>query len=234
MISWHAKMCAKADIVLAGRAPFCVNCEHIAPSDIKTVPTPGPLVSPNSRRGNLNLAWPSSVVYTTERIPREDEAGTYLVPRQPDHVSESNFEQRDACLSQADPSKEQESDHGYESLSVGDNIRLLRLGKGVWDDPLHGTLVSAPLGDRTGYEAVSYVWADEEGIARAADFFFLESIGQFFQSQRTAKALFADYGYQSTTVSCGLMQFVLIKVIRSKGHIRSGRCIGSIRPQKDA
>jgi hypothetical protein len=52
---------------------------------------------------------------------------------------------------------------GFESLNAPNQIRLLRLTGGRLEDPLHGILVTASLDQRLEFEAVSYVWAGEDG-----------------------------------------------------------------------
>ncbi|OTA53075.1 HET-domain-containing protein [Hypoxylon sp. EC38] len=157
MITWHGKRCTKVDISLAGHIPYCAKCDNIAPSDFNTSPLSGPPTIPYSSQGGLNLTWPSSVTYSTGSIIQEDASTPYLAP----HITDS--EQHKACELQTDLSGRQLPAHGYESLGYNDKIRLLRLEKGTGEDPLHGDLVSAALKDPIIYEAVSYVWADDDG-----------------------------------------------------------------------
>ncbi|OTA90169.1 hypothetical protein M434DRAFT_14112 [Hypoxylon sp. CO27-5] len=157
MITWHGKRCTKVDISLAGHIPYCAKCDNIAPSDFDTPPLSGPPIIPYSSQGRLNLTWPSSVTYSTESIIQEDASTSYLAP----HITGS--EQYQACELQADLSGRQHQAHGFESLGYNDKIRLLRLERGTGKDPLHGNLVSVALKDPIIYEAVSYVWADDDG-----------------------------------------------------------------------
>ncbi|KAI0835848.1 HET-domain-containing protein [Hypoxylon sp. FL0890] len=174
MITWHGKNCTKADIVLAGQSPYCARCDSIAPSDLDTSPLSGPPAVPSSCQGNLNLSWPSSVSYSAVSISQGGESTTNSTPQISSCASEHDIEQRHVCEPQTDPSSRQESARGYESLCSNDKIRLLRLDKGTGEDPLHGNLFSASLKCPTVYEAVSYVWADDNGDTTRSRPLYLE------------------------------------------------------------
>ncbi|KAI1407618.1 HET-domain-containing protein [Hypoxylon sp. FL1857] len=163
MIIWHRSSCRKADICLAGQVPYCGRCDSIAPSEFDTSPLSGPPALPYSCQGNLNLSWPSSVSYSTEPISQDGESTTYLTPQIPIPVSSPGTEQRQLYEPQPDPSRQHDSAPGYETLDSNNKIRLLHLKKGTRDDPLHGNLISTSLKGPVTYEAVSYVWADENG-----------------------------------------------------------------------
>ncbi|KAI2607924.1 HET-domain-containing protein [Hypoxylon sp. NC1633] len=176
MINWHKKRCTRADVVVSGDVPFCANCDEIAQLDPNEIPSPGLQAPSNSSQGVLDLAWPASVVYNTGRIPEHDNC-TDLTPQLRQSTDKPDTDQQHYdCRPQASSSDIQIQSNGYDSLHHGDNIRLLRLGKGAWDDPLHGTLNSIPLNSSTGYEAISYTWGDERGdITRSRCLFIGES-----------------------------------------------------------
>ncbi|OTB02604.1 hypothetical protein M426DRAFT_322525 [Hypoxylon sp. CI-4A] len=164
MISWHEKTCRKPHILLADRIPFCANCGNIASFDVNSVASFDTPDTAESCHRDLDLTWPSSVSYITNPALREDE---HIIP---------GVLQRSKLI---DPRNAPLQPHAfesqnYESLQAGDNIRLLRLEKGFWDDPLHGTLISSPLDSQISYEAVSYTWADENGDSKRSCILYLE------------------------------------------------------------
>ena len=50
--------------------------------------------------------------------------------------------------------------HPAHQPLIGDNIRLLILRQGSFDDPIHCQLEQVSLSDEHAYEALSYVWGD--------------------------------------------------------------------------
>lgn len=172
MITWHRKRCHKADVVLAGQLPFCCSCDH-SPSDVDLglFQSLGPPKPPSSSQEGLNLPWPSSVSYNTESILDED--GTDLTPQLLSIVHGARTEESNIGEYQEPPSSDPKSTSGYEPRNSGRAIRLLCLSKGVYDDPLHGSLVLDDLNNPRSFEAISYVWADDDGDSTRNNTLFL-------------------------------------------------------------
>lgn len=61
----------------------------------------------------------------------------------------------------------------YQSLSAGDQIRLLYLEAGEYDDDLIGTLHHVNLRDHSSYEAISYTWATDTNNPKSTQAFFV-------------------------------------------------------------
>lgn len=164
MITWHKKRCTKADIALAGELPFCSSCDHsTAEVDLSLYQSLSPSKPPRPNHEGLNLSWPSAVSFSTESILDRD--GRDLTPQLLKMVHAPHAEEHEAYQYSSNSSFEAASISGYESLrgKSEQDIRLLRLSKGTYGDPLHGTLIIKSLDHPVFFEAISYVWADENG-----------------------------------------------------------------------
>lgn len=140
---------------------FCSTCETVLNWDLESFSHPSKtLSSPQSHQGSLNLKWPSSVHYEEKCILTDE--GEDITPT----LVETLGRQRSSLSNDSGYVSQQSDPHvmeGFVPLKKGDNIRLLKLKPGAWDDPLQGDLDIVSLDTQPFYETISYTWADEHG-----------------------------------------------------------------------
>ena len=148
MLRWHSKTCRQPDVYPAGDIPFCAYCDRTAPSRVDAGPTETPYYVGKPHRSLLNLTWPSSVQYVDECVL--DDTGNDLTG---DLIRSLNLESDNPNISSS-LSAPSRSTTGFQPLVARDEIRVLHLQPGEWDDPLHGTLEHADIKRGEKFEAV--------------------------------------------------------------------------------
>ncbi|KAK0634588.1 heterokaryon incompatibility protein-domain-containing protein [Bombardia bombarda] len=201
MESWHDTPCNRPDVILVEGNPFCMSCGSLAAQyDIDTHQlAPAPPI-PRGRRGDLMLSWPSSVSYvntcygadgrdvTSDVVEMLAATSTdfdaslgddvnisspnslVLTAEQDTKVSSPTM-QHLAGLANAEPSCE---------LIGTDSIRILCLSQGEGSEPLHGTLKTYQRKYFPEYEALSYTWADANGVANRTGKIYLGNYWSIF------------------------------------------------------
>ena len=86
------------------------------------------------------------------------------------------------------PSVTPKSKEVYKTLDTTDQIRLLLLSKGNFNDPIHGTLIIARLGSNIEFRALSYTWADDIGDDSRSQVIFLGPRWNMFMVTANCKA----------------------------------------------
>ena len=188
MRNWHSSHCRRPDVVVYEGLglPTCMDCGEMAPphevdndhQDELKIP-PGPL------RTAMHLNWPPNMAYTKKAYPHDRDGSlhsalnTYLdnLPSQKGAVHET------PCSLSPATSQFQGSTQNKPTYTQlhGRKVRVLRLSKGRFKDPLHGflevldlenqehnieesgTLLVDKKSNRIEYEAVSYTWATSSG-----------------------------------------------------------------------
>ncbi|KAM0542735.1 hypothetical protein ACHAPJ_012668 [Fusarium lateritium] len=145
MTRWHDTWCYKPDIEVRKGLPQCRNCNKFPNINTlvknATVPNPFSQAPEDEPLGELNLYWPSSVVYSG-----------------PTGTKRSKPVKKG--LREPKPSQ------AYPNRLGTDEFRLLRLHpSNDVEDPVWGELESYPLQRCPEYEATSYTWASEDGDA---------------------------------------------------------------------
>ncbi|KAI1398506.1 hypothetical protein F4819DRAFT_28562 [Hypoxylon fuscum] len=144
-----------------------------------------------------------------------------LIPRLWSVANESGREQNWDNQTQNDPTRDHDSTYTYRPLH-DNNIRLIILKKGNWNDHLHGTLISVPLDRKTDYEAVSYVWADENGDSTCSQPLYLGEYWAILRITKNCEAALRRFRFSEEDRFYGWMQSVSIKPMYSKGPTRLG------------
>jgi hypothetical protein len=173
MTTWHRESCKRPDVYPAGDCCHCSSCDTLAPLD---------QVNPDAARfipalpelpahGDIHFTWPGSVQYWDD---------------QDNHISSSvtRGEKLGAtgtcqCYTKVDRNSQQIQSSAsklrsvYATLQSTDQIRLLLLSKGNFNDPVHGTLLIARLSGNIKFQALSYTWADPAGDDSHSEVIFL-------------------------------------------------------------
>ncbi|KAK1829455.1 heterokaryon incompatibility protein-domain-containing protein, partial [Podospora conica] len=199
MIRWHKSTCAEPDVHPRNWIPFCSTCAKSAvwnPAIGKTTPGIPPLPTP-PEDGIFQLWWPSSVSYTesdgdNSSHPAGPSPALSAGPARWTQAREPVFEASLEGAANTSESGCRVPVIGYAPLSKNHirEIRLLRLLPGVFDDPIHGELIIAPLQGHRSFTALSYTWADEDGDRSRSCVIFLGNHWDVFPvTQNCAAAL---------------------------------------------
>ncbi|KAN0091834.1 Heterokaryon incompatibility protein (HET) domain containing protein [Hyaloscypha variabilis] len=176
---WHHASCKAPAIRLIGGLPWCNQCSQI-PDLSDYVPEISSLdhnIPKCSNRNMLNLSWPASVSYGTEREYTND-----IIT-----ATHANTQTKGSASLKV-PSFD------YEVLDLPDDIRVLELEGGPANDPLHATLQRRQLRNFAHYEALSYTWADhdagQKGETSGSEVIYLGYFWDvFYITSNCAKAL---------------------------------------------
>jgi len=188
MANWHRESCKHPDIYPAGDSCYCSSCDTLAPLD-QVVPdeagfVPTLLELPADRK--LHLTWPESVEFWNGQ-------DIYISPKAAEGKSLKAAETFQCCarvrkFPQQIPSVTPKSKEVYKTLDTTDQIRLLLLSKGNFNDPIHGTLMIARLSNNTEFRALSYTWADARGDDSRSQVIFLGPRWNMFMVTANCKA----------------------------------------------
>jgi len=173
MSRWHRLTCRRPDVYFAGGVPFCSACDASADCySVEPDSSPGiPLAPELPTDGIRNLSWPPSVEY------QQDEDDNHISNQNLRPSSEPTLSSR--AVPAVAPFSSQELI--YAPLQQTNHVRLLRLSKGRFDDPIHGTLITSSLDDGADFEALSYAWADETGDDSRRKILFLGPFWNVFK-----------------------------------------------------
>jgi hypothetical protein len=188
MATWHRESCKHPDIYLAGDSCYCSGCDTLAPLDqvvpdeTRFVPT---LPEPPAHR-KFHLTWPESVAFSNDQ-------GVHINRKAAEGKS---LKATGACqgCAKVDKFQQQISSSApklrgvYKALDTTDQIRLLLLSKGNFNDPIHGTLMIARLGSNINFRALSYTWADAKGNDSRSQVIFLGPRWNMFMVTANCKA----------------------------------------------
>ena len=171
--TWHEDSCRHPDVYLVEESRYCGSCNVLAPLDQvvldDTITIPAIPELPHG--GTLQMTWPQSVEFWHDQdvstgsstARRENLKATGLNQQ---YTKVDNIQQQ--MSSSASKSREV-----YTTLHNTDQIRLLLLSKGSFEDPIHGTLVNVRLSSNIEFRALSYTWADATGDASRSAVTFL-------------------------------------------------------------
>jgi len=188
MTTWHRESCKHPDVYPAGDCCYCSSCDTLAPLDqinpdaTKFIPA----LPEVPAHGEIHYTWPASVQFWDD---------------QHNHISSSvaGGEQLGAtgtcqCYTKVDKiSRQIQSSSSklgsvYATLQSTDQIRLLLLSKGNFNDPVHGTLLIARLSGNIKFQALSYTWADSAGDDSHSEVIFLGPRWDIFMVTANCKA----------------------------------------------
>ncbi len=150
MSRWHQTSCKLPRVCVVGGIPFCDACDalgdctNVEPDLSSGIPRAPEL----STEGLQNLSWPPSVQYEQDTCNIDIPGALSCAPSLP---------QAAPLLVVSRPSQAL-----YTPVGT-DDLRLLLLSKGDFDDPIHGTLKVSSFSDNVSFDALSYAWADETG-----------------------------------------------------------------------
>ena len=188
MTTWHRESCKRPDVYPAGDCCHCSSCDTLAPVD---------QVNPDATRfipalpelpahGEIHFTWPESVQFWDD---------------QDNHISSSVAGGKKLgatgtcqCYTKVDKiSRQLQSSASklrgvYATLQSTDQIRLLLLSKGNFNDPVHGTLLIARLSGNIKFQALSYTWADSAGDDSHSEVIFLGPRWDIFMVTANCKA----------------------------------------------
>jgi hypothetical protein len=168
MATWHQNPCGRPEVRVVGDALYCIGCDTTATidqisrdgtMDIPPLPEPPQIAV-------MKLTWPKSVHYWKD----ED-------------IDVNSTERRDIDATAHNTTMDTTQTHSititrpfaavFAPLKAKDQIRLLLLSKGNFNDPIHGTLVLARLSGGIKFQALSYTWADSTGDKSRCQVIFL-------------------------------------------------------------
>lgn len=188
MTTWHRKSCKHPDVYPAGDGCYCSNCDTLAPLD-QVVPDTkkfDPALPERPAEGDIHFTWPRSVqfwngknIHIGSTAPLEEKLGATEACQ---------------CYTKADELPRQIGSSAsklsavYGTLGSTDQIRLLLLSKGSFNDPVHGTLVVARLSSNIEFQALSYTWADAAGDDSHSEVMFLGPRWDVFMVTANCKA----------------------------------------------
>ncbi|KAN0101491.1 HET domain containing protein [Hyaloscypha variabilis] len=188
MANWHRESCKHPDVYPADDSCYCSSCDTLAPLD-QVVPDEAGFVPtlpelPADRK--LHLTWPESVEFWNGQ-------DIYISPKAAEGESLKAVGTYQCCagvdkfpqqISSAAPKLKEI----YKTLDTTDQIRLLLLSKGNFNDPIHGTLMIARLSNDTEFRALSYTWADAIGDDSRSQVIFLGPRWNMFMVTANCKA----------------------------------------------
>lgn len=185
-MNWHGRGC-KPDVRTFGTSPSpcCVSCGSFAPETLSQdeVLSLLPKAAEDDAahfQAEMNLRWPSSVVYKSPTKSGEQDA-----------VSDSAVTDEVDSNSPSDTvgtAVVEKAIHAMHQPIVDRQLRLLRLCQGAPGSPLHGYLEVADLQYHPEYEALSYTWADFEGDSSHRGIIHLGDAWHIFPITRNCEA----------------------------------------------
>ena len=188
MTNWHRESCKRPDVYPAGDCCHCSNCDTLAPLD-QVVPAATrfiPALPELPAHGEIHFTWPESVQFWDDQdIPVSSSAAGG------EKLGATGICQ---CYTKADKISRQIQSSAsklrgvYGTLQSTDQIRLLLLSKGSFDDPVHGTLMIAQLSSNVKFQALSYTWADAAGDDSHSEAIFLGPRWDIFMVTANCKA----------------------------------------------
>jgi hypothetical protein len=187
MTTWHRESCKHPDVYPAGDSCYCSGCDTLAPLD-QVVPDETRFIPtlPEPAHRELHLAWPESVEFWNGQdihISSKAAGGKSL-------KAAGAYQ----CCAKVDKIPQQISSSApklrgvYKTLDTADQIRLLLLSKGNFNDPIHGTLMIARLSSNIDFRALSYTWADAMGDDSRSQVIFLGPRWNMFMVTANCKA----------------------------------------------
>ncbi|KAJ4118920.1 hypothetical protein NW768_010660 [Fusarium equiseti] len=198
MQNWHSRQCRKPDVVIYEGLglPTCMDCGEMAPplevdrdhQDELKIPSGLP-------RTAMNLKWPPNMSFSKKAHSHDCNESLHRalnIYLEEFACHEGDGQGTNCSLSQATSQSEasMQSKSIYTQLHEG-KIRILRLSKGRFGNPVHGFLEILDLqgqepdieesgilsldqnSNRTEYEAVSYTWATSSGNRRKDHVIFI-------------------------------------------------------------
>ena len=160
--TWHKESCRRPDVYAVDGRGYCGSCDAWTPSD-QAVPAsePGPPLPEIPPGKHDHLTWPTSVKYWNSDKSNSRPSGGRVEEiisacSRCQHVNKVESSPRHLPPIPSSP----ESKEIYKTIRTQDQIRLLLLSKGSFDDAIHGTLMIAALSSGVSFQALSYTWAD--------------------------------------------------------------------------
>ena len=181
--TWHEESCRHPDVCIVEESLYCGSCSMLAPldqaalDDAITIPALPELLTDEMLHDRvLRMTWPQSVEFWHDQdvdtspstVRRENPKSTRAYHPYQRYTKADKIPQQ--ISSSASKSREV-----YKPLNNTDQIRLLLLSKGNFEDPIHGNLISARLSSNTEFRALSYTWADAAGDTSRSAVIFLGS-----------------------------------------------------------
>ncbi|RGP76702.1 heterokaryon incompatibility het-6 [Fusarium longipes] len=189
MHNWHPPHCRRSDVVIYDGLgiPVCMDCGEVAqPFDVGKDQRNELDIPQGPKRSSMQLTWPPSVDYTGQPyIFNKDKSLVKALELHLDqpcypHGSINATTHSSSSIDEWPSQTSFDNQPAYKQLQ-GTKIRVLKLSKGRFADPLHGYLETIDLHseepktdepsillpdddrNRTLYEALSYTWATISG-----------------------------------------------------------------------
>jgi hypothetical protein len=173
MTTWHRECCKRPDVYPAGDSCHCSNCDTLAPLDQVVLDKSRfiPAIPKSLAYEEIHFVWPESVRFLYGQDIHLSASAT----------EKNNLKATGECLCYTKVDKNPQHISSYPSKTRGfytpleatDQLRLLLLSRGKFDDPIHGTLMIARLGSNIKFQALSYTWADARGDDSRSKIIFL-------------------------------------------------------------
>ncbi|RGP59170.1 heterokaryon incompatibility protein het-6, partial [Fusarium sporotrichioides] len=190
MHSWHSSNCGRPDVVIYEGlgVPVCMDCGEMAQSlDVRKDHQDELDIPDSPNRSEMRLTWPPSVPYSDDAY-RYDKDGS-LQKALEQHLEQLYCQNASDATTHSPLSEPNDLPWDQTSSGIkpvykplmGTKIRVLKLSRGRFESPLHGTLETIELDseqpkaeelstlllddnqNRTLYEAISYTWATISG-----------------------------------------------------------------------
>jgi len=188
MTTWHRESCKHPDVYPAGDCCYCSSCDTLAPLD---------QINPDATRfipalpevpahGEIHYTWPASVQFWDDQhnlISSSVAGGEQLGA-----TGTCQCYTKVDKISRQIQSSSSKLGSVYATLQSTDQIRLLLLSKGNFNDPVHGTLLIARLSGNIKFQALSYTWADSAGDDSHSEVIFLGPRWEIFMVTANCKA----------------------------------------------